>query len=203
MIHMDVDAVFFANGRLSSLVRVSQLPGTGKPGAAVAVARSIRDRMRRVGVRGSTAAPSERLVREVHQVIRAERTVDSLVDARDFEAVFGTIDRAGLARAPVGFWMQTWNKVCWRASLNGFARRAQAACEAAVAPDTTHVSARDSRGLARALSGDIKGAIADFAYVVEHSGAGVFLDKRAAWLEALRAGNNPFTQQLLDELRKQ
>jgi hypothetical protein len=203
MIHMDVDAVFFANGRLSSLVRVSQLPGTGKPGAAVVVARSIRDRMRRVGVRGSTAAPSERLVRAVHQVIRAERTVDSLVDARDFEAVFGTIDRAGLARAPVGFWMQTWNKVCWRASLNGFARRAQAACEAAVAPDTTHLSARDSRGLARALSGDIKGAIADFAYVVEHSGAGVFLDKRAAWLEALRAGNNPFTQQLLDELKKQ
>ena len=203
MIHMDVDAVFFAHGRLSSLVLVSQLPGTGKPGVAVAVARTIRDRMRRAAAHGSTVAPSERLVREVQAVIRAERAVDSLVDAGNFDAVFGTIERARLPRAPVGFWVGTWNTVCWQATLHGFAQRAQPACEAAVAPDTTYLPARDSRAVARALSGDTKGAIADLAYLVEHAQAGVFLDKRAKWLEALRAGNNPFTEQVLDELRKQ
>ena len=127
----------------------------------------------------------------------------SLVEARDFPAVFATIERAGLARAPVGFYTRAWNSVCWQASLNGLAQRAQAACEAAVAPDTTVLAARDSRGLARALAGNLKEATADFAYVVEHGKAGAFVDKRAGWLEALRAGKNPFTDQVLDELRKQ
>jgi len=203
MVHMDVDAVFFASGRLSFAVIVTQLPGAGKPGTAAAVARAMQDRVRRVVPRGGTAAPSERLVREVRRVIQAERAVDSLVDAHDYPAAFATIDRAGLARAPVGFWTRTWNKVCWWASLNGLAQRAQAACDAAVAPDTSSVASRDSRGLARALAGDLKGAVVDFAYVVEHSKAGTFLDKRAAWLEALRAGKNPFTAQVLEELRKQ
>src|SRR5439155_761565 len=83
-----------------------------------------QDRVRRVVPRGGTAAPSERLVREVRRVIQAERAVDSLVDAHDYPAAFATIDRAGLARAPVGFWTRTWNKVCWWASLNGLAQRA-------------------------------------------------------------------------------
>ena len=202
MIHMDVDAVFFSSGRLSFAVMVQQLPGTGRPGAAAEVARIVQQRMRRVVPRSGTGAPSERLMREVRRVIAAERSVDSLVDARDFPAVFATIDRAGLARSPVSFWSRTWNNVCWRASLGGLAQRAQAACEAAVAPDTTVLAARDSRGLARALAGDIKGAIADFAYVVEHAKQGTFLEKRAAWLEVLRAGKNPFTEQVLEELRK-
>jgi hypothetical protein len=202
MIHMDVDAVFVSSGRLSVQVIVTQLPGTGKPGAAAAVARGIQERMRRVLPRGG-GAPSERLIREVRRVIQAERAVDSLVDARDFPAVFATIERAGLARAPVGFWTRTWNRVCWWASLSGLAQRAQAACDAAVAPDTTLLTTRDSRGLARALAGDLKGAAVDFAYVVDHAKAGSFLDKRAAWLEALRAGRNPFTDQVLGELRKQ
>jgi len=202
MIHMDVDAVFFSSGRLSFAVMVQQLPGTGRPGAAAEVARAVQQRMRRVLPRSGTGAPSERLIREVRRVIAAERGVDSLVDARDFQAVFATIDRAGLARAPVSFWSRTWNNVCWRASLGGLAQRAQAACDAAVAPDTTVLASRDSRGLARALAGDIKGAIADFAYVVEHAKQGTFLEKRAAWLEVLRAGKNPFTEQVLEELRK-
>jgi len=202
MVRMDIATVFVSSGRLSASVVVSQLPGAGEPGAAAAVARAIQQRLRGAIPR-ATAAPSERLVREVRRVIQAERAVDSLVDARDFHAVFATIERAGLARAPVGFWTVTWNKVCRWASLNGLAGRAQTACEAAVAPDTAVLTFRDSRGLARALAGDTKGAIADFTYLVEHAKAGTFVDKRAAWLEALRAGNNPFTAQVLDELRKQ
>lgn len=203
MVHLDVDAVFFASGRLSFAVIVSQMPGAGKPGTAAAVARAMQDRLRRVVPRGGTSAPSDRQVREIRRVVEAERAVDSLVDARNFPAVFATIDRAALARAPVSFWNSTWNHVCWWGSLSGFAQRAQAACDAAVAPDTSLIAYRDSRGLARALAGDLKGAVVDFGYVVDHSKAGTFLDKRAAWLEALRAGKNPFTEQVLEELRKQ
>ena len=202
MVHMDVDAVFVASGRLSFAVIVTQVPGAGKPGTAAAVARAVQDRMRRVVPRGGASAPSERQVREIRRVVEAERAVDSLVDARNFPAVFAAIDRAALGRAPVGFWRRTWKDVCWWGSLGGFAQRAQAACDAAVAPDTSVISSRDSRGLARALAGDLKGAAQDFAYVVDHSQAGTFLDKRAAWLEALRAGKNPFTEQVLEELRK-
>jgi len=196
-------AAAYLVGSLSFAVIVTQLPGTGKPGTAAAVARVMQDRMHRVVPRGGTSAPSDRQVRDIRRVVEAERAVDSLVDARNFPAVFAAIDRAALARAPVTFWNRTWNEVCWWGSLSGFAQRAQAACDAAVAPDTSVVASRDSRGLARALAGDLKGAVVDFAYVVDHSKAGTFLDKRATWLEALRAGKNPFTEQVLAELRKQ
>ena len=205
ILHMDADVYFLSSGRFSSAVIVHQLPGRGTTGAAAELAREILARMRAALPRGSSPppAPAPRLIQEIRQVIQAERAVDSLVVARQFDAVFATIERARLNRAPVGFWTRTWNQVCWWASLSGFAQRAQAACDSAVAADTTEVAARDSRGLGRALAGNLKGAAADFAYVVEHSDAGTFLDKRAAWLEALRARQNPFTPQVLDELRKQ
>lgn len=203
VLHIDADAYFLSSGRFSSVVVVQQLPGTGKTGAAAELARSILARMNAVLPRASSAAPSPRLIQEVRRVIQAERAVDSLVEARQFDAAFTAIERARLNRAPVGFWTRTWNRVCWWGSLGGFAQRAQSACDAAVAVDSTDVGARDSRGLGRALAGNLKGATTDFAYVVEHSEAGSFLDKRAAWLEALRAGKNPFTPQVLDELRKQ
>jgi hypothetical protein len=45
--------------------------------------------------------------------------------------------------------------------------------------------------LVRALLGDMEGAVEDF----EFSG------QREAWIEALRAGTNPFTSEVLAELR--
>ncbi|HET8712860.1 MAG TPA: DUF3857 domain-containing transglutaminase family protein [Gemmatimonadales bacterium] len=203
ILHLDVDMYFLSSGRLSSVIAVQQMPGSGTTGAAAQLARSIEGRMSSALPRASSSAPSPRLIQEIRRVIQAERAVDSLVEARQFEAVFAAIERARLNRAPVGFWTRTWNRVCWWGSLGGFAQRAQTACDSAVAVDTTDVSTRDSRGLGRALAGNLKGATSDFAYVVEHSEAGAFLDKRAAWLEALRAGRNPFTPQVLDELRKQ
>lgn len=200
----DVEVLLLANGRASSAVIVTQLPGAGKAGTADSVARTIATRMRAALPPGSVGrAPSPRLLQQIRQVIQAERAVDSLVEARQFDSVFATIARARLNQAPVSFWKRTWHRVCWYGSLHGHAARALASCDAAVALDTATITSRDGRGLARALSGDLKGATTDFAYVVEHASAGTLLDKRAAWLEALRAGNNPFTPQVLDELRKQ
>lgn len=200
---VDVDVVAFARGRLSASVVVTRPPGGSDPPGAAAVAREMLQRMQRV-LPGATGAQAPGpLVAAVSAIVDAEQVVDSLVDARDFEAAFRTIERARLTRAPVGFAASTWNSVCWWASLHGHARRASPACEAAVAPDTSIVAYRDSRGLARALLGDLNGARDDFAYVVANAGAGDFLDQRAAWLAALRAGDNPFTPEVLEGLRKQ
>ena len=60
---------------------------------------------------------------------------------------------------------------------------------------------RDSRGLARALTGDYAGAIEDFEYYVEHSGNDTSVAKREAWIAELEAGRNPFDDETLETLR--
>jgi hypothetical protein len=39
--------------------------------------------------------------------------------------------------------------------------------------------------------------------VVSHAAEGAFHDSRSEWLSKLRAGQNPFTEDVLDELRKE
>jgi hypothetical protein len=197
----DVTVVVFARGRVSGRVTVMQAAGEGDPAGADSLAREVERRVRAIGLAPDEAPPRAALVDAVRRVADAEAVVDSLVDARAFDAAFRAIERARLARAPVGFSAGTWNGVCWWGSLYGHARRALAACDAAVAPDTTDLSIRDSRGLARALAGDLPRARDDFEYVVKRAPAGTFLDIRAKWLEALRAGNSPFTEEVLNELK--
>ena len=59
----------------------------------------------------------------------------------------------------------------------------------------------DSRGLARALTGDIEGAIIDFQVYVEWTSNKEEKTQRQEWIKALQAGENPFTDELLKELR--
>ena len=201
-IRMDADAVIFVRGRLSASVVVSRPPGASDPPGAVAIARELLRRMHDAVPGVTEPAPKAALVAAVTRVVDAEHAVDSLVEARDFEAAFRMVEGARLSRAPVGFSASTWNGLCWYASLNGYAARALAACDAAVAPDTTNLAYRDSRGLGRALAGDLAGARDDFAYVVAHAEPGQFYETRAAWLNTLRAGENPFTAEVLDGLRR-
>jgi transglutaminase-like putative cysteine protease len=199
---LDLDAVVFARGRLSASVVVTHEPGGSDPPAAASVARDMLERMRRIAPTASEATPAPALLAAVGRVVDAEHVVDSLVEARDFAGAFRAIERARLSRAPVGFAANTWNSLCWYASLYGHATRAIPACEAAVAPDTTNLAFRDSRGLGRALAGDLAGARVDFEYVVANTD-GPFHDERAAWLETLRAGTNPFTPDVLERLKRE
>lgn len=198
---MDVDAVVFARGRLTASIAVLRPPGASDPAGAIAMAQEMLRRMRSVMPEATEAPPPAALVAAIGRVVDAERAVDSLVEAKDFDGAFRTVERARLSRAPVGFSASTWNGLCWYASLAGQARRAMPACEAAVAPDPTIVAYRDSRGLARALTGDLDGARDDFAYCVTNAPPGEFHDTRAAWLAALHAGENPFTPEVLEQLR--
>jgi acetyl esterase/lipase len=94
-----------------------------------------------------------------------------------------------------------WNQLCWNGSLWEHAAEVMAACERAVALAPDNGGIRDSRGLARALTGDIAGAIEDFEAFVSSGNSDGLRAQRLDWIDALRAGEDPFTPELLSSLR--
>ncbi|MGJ5672431.1 MAG: AAA-like domain-containing protein [Nostochopsis sp.] len=97
----------------------------------------------------------------------------------------------------------SWNNLCWEGSLRGYAKDVMFACEKAVflLPDDGNV--HDSRGLARALTGDTKGAVEDFqVYIqwIDNPGAKA---KRQSWVKDLSAGKNPLTPEVLQKLQSE
>ncbi len=95
------------------------------------------------------------------------------------------------------------NSICWFGSLYGYAAVALPACEAAVARIPESTNFRDSRGLARALTGDRAGAIDDFRFYIEKApeDAAAAKEARRRWIDTLQKGENPFTEETLSELR--
>jgi hypothetical protein len=107
-----------------------------------------------------------------------------------------------------------WDLLCWAGVLHNHAAEVLYASETATRLNPDWPIYRDTRGLARALTGDLRGAIEDFEFVVkELHGQGTFRSKhktlrqedaelRQEWLEALRLGQNPLTPEVLKLLRK-
>ncbi len=101
------------------------------------------------------------------------------------------------------------NYLCWKGSTNRFAPMVLPACERAVALAPEEGNYRDSRGLARALTGNRAGAIEDFTVALElinslpdHGGYdAAFLGQREAWIAALKGGKDPFDPDTLRQLR--
>ncbi|MCL2934883.1 MAG: trypsin-like peptidase domain-containing protein, partial [Trichodesmium sp. MAG_R03] len=94
-----------------------------------------------------------------------------------------------------------WNTLCRYGSLYKKAADVMFACEKAVVLSPKDGDIIDSRGLARALTGDIEGAIIDFQVFVEWTSNEERKAQRQEWIKALQAGENPFTDELLKELR--
>ena len=98
------------------------------------------------------------------------------------------------------------NSMCWFGSLSGFASQVMPACEAAIAlaPPADRDYWRDTRGGARALTGDYAGAIEDFQAFVDWTKGNAQYDtmrtQRESWIATLKTGKNPFDKQLLDSL---
>ena len=61
---------------------------------------------------------------------------------------------------------ERWNRLCWFGSLEGHAAVVLHACEQAVTLAPDDGSVRESRGIARALTGDYNGAIADLEFFI-------------------------------------
>jgi hypothetical protein len=100
----------------------------------------------------------------------------------------------------------TWNNICWFGSLDKQAEYVFFACDNAVkfAPPEEKSGYQGSRGVARALRGDTSGAIADFeVYIADPEINETDKVQRRQWIEALKKGENPFTDEVLDGLKNQ
>ncbi|MCT7961281.1 pentapeptide repeat-containing protein [Laspinema sp. D1] len=100
-----------------------------------------------------------------------------------------------------------WNALCWCGCLYGNATDVLDAGEKAVNLEPDNIDYQESRGLARALTGDLAGALTDFQAVLDsgrfnHWEEHKQREQRQRWVEALKAGENPFTPEELEALRK-
>jgi tetratricopeptide (TPR) repeat protein len=100
------------------------------------------------------------------------------------------------------------NLFCWGLAIEQQSKQALPYCQQAVTVDPRPVFL-DSRGLVYALLGDYPAAVADFQtyadWLEEQPGKSqqTQLARRKAWINALQADENPFTPQLLAELRRE
>jgi tetratricopeptide (TPR) repeat protein len=99
----------------------------------------------------------------------------------------------------------SWNVLCWHGCLWGYAADIMGACERAVALAPGNAVIADSRGLARALTGDYAGAAEDFRSYAEwlekHGGSEREIGMREFWISELDAGRNPLDEAALAELK--
>ena len=101
-----------------------------------------------------------------------------------------------------------WNSLCFYGSLNRFEVEVMFACDQAVklAPQDSKARYQANRGIAKALIGDKTGAIEDLqAYVNSPYIFSVddeeYQAKLQGWIKELKAGKNPFTDEVLQDLR--
>jgi lipoprotein NlpI len=88
---------------------------------------------------------------------------------------------------------ESWNSLCWDASLNGDAAAVvDDACEKAVELNPNNGAIRDSRGVARAIVGRLDEALEDFRYFVQQSSIPAkYRTRRQRWIEQILQGTNP------------
>jgi hypothetical protein len=128
--------------------------------------------------------------------------VDTLIDAKDYKSALQKLQQMD-AEAQPGYQLlsNVWNTLCWKGATDGKAKLVQPACERAVALDPDLISFVDSRGLDRALIGDYHGAIEDFNRVLDSPDMSESRkEERAAWVRALKKGEDPFTREVLAKI---
>ncbi len=95
----------------------------------------------------------------------------------------------------------SWNKLCWYSSLHRQAEKVIFACKKAVQLAPGNKNFLDSRGIAKALTGDIDGAIKDFEAFIAWTHKKSNKTQRQGWVESLKNSENPFTPEELEYLR--
>ncbi len=135
---------------------------------------------------------------------KVERSVNegnSRLEEKKFKEALAAYTAALKLDPKVEIPTSSWNKLCWDGSLQKQAADVLPACEQAVALAPEDGNIRDSRGLARALTGDTQGAIEDFEAYIAQPGNKDRKAQRQRWVKDLRAGKNPFTDAELKKLR--
>ncbi|MEH1891862.1 MAG: ribosome assembly protein 4, partial [Nostoc sp.] len=135
---------------------------------------------------------------------KAERLVDegsSRLQEKKFKEALAAYTAALKFDPKVEIPADSWNTICWDGSLQKQAADVLPACEKAVALAPEDGKIRDSRGLARALTGDTQGAIEDFEAYIAQTQDKDRKAQRQRWVKDLRMGKNPFTEAELKKLR--
>jgi tetratricopeptide (TPR) repeat protein len=184
---------------------------------------SLLRRARELAEQGHAELAIE-LFRKVAQ-LRPDLSIDPKAEARNSEingllekgkefAWHGKVDDALAAYERIGelnpqfeIPAEEWDRLCWNGSLFGHAADVLEACEKAVQLDPGtglyggKFLARESRGIARALSGDIGGAIDDFQAFIEWTDDDAKREQYQGWVDAHNSGSNAFAREEIDKLR--
>ncbi|MBD2610955.1 ribosome assembly protein 4 [Nostoc punctiforme FACHB-252] len=135
---------------------------------------------------------------------KAERLVDegnNPLQQKKFKEALAAYTAALKFDPKVQIPTSSWHAICWDGSLQKQAADVLPACEKAVAVAPEDGNIRDSRGLARALTGNTQGAIEDFEAYIAQTQNKDSKAQRQRWVKDLRAGKNPFTDAELKKLR--
>ncbi|MEH1768738.1 MAG: nSTAND1 domain-containing NTPase [Nostoc sp.] len=135
---------------------------------------------------------------------KAERLVDegnSRLQEKKFKEALAAYTAALKFDPKVEIPTSSWNTLCRDGSLQKQAADVLPACEKAVALAPEDSNNRDSRGLARALTGDTQGAITDFEAYIAQTQDKDSKAQRQRWVKDLQAGKNPFTEAELKKLQ--
>jgi tetratricopeptide (TPR) repeat protein len=131
------------------------------------------------------------LIVKGQQLVEQGNVKDALAAYAEAQRLYPTLEISDVS----------WNTLCWEGSLWGHASEVMTACKQAVSLSPEEGYIHDSRGLARAQTGDIDGAIADFQAYIGQLRDEKKRSQRQRWIDALRAGQNPFTPEELERLR--
>ncbi len=108
------------------------------------------------------------------------------------------VSEATVADNPIG-----GNNLCWYGSFWGLADVVLPLCERAVEQQPEDPAHLDTRGVARALTGDLAGALADLRVARKRAGDSWSAEekaKRDGWIASLIEGVNPFAGDGLSRL---
>ena len=135
---------------------------------------------------------------------KAERSVDegnSHLEKKKFKEALAAYTAALKLDPKAEISADSWNTICRDGSLQKQAADVLPACEKAVALAPKDGNNRDSRGLARTLTGNYQGAIEDFEAYIAQTEDKNSKAQRQRWVKDLRAGKNPFTDAEIKKLR--
>nr|MDJ0553734.1 hypothetical protein [Microcoleaceae cyanobacterium MO_207.B10] len=124
-----------------------------------------------------------------------------LIRSKNFDAGILAYEEAQKLDGKLEITGVDWNTICWHGSLHERAKDVMFACERAVKLVPENGNIIDSRGLARALTGDFSGAIKDFEVFIEWTDNAEKKAQRQGWVDALKKAENPFTEEVLEELK--
>jgi len=159
--------------------------------------RRLNELQKGIVVNPARRARGQRLSQELSGFDAADRQgiLDGMSRAQEYDDL-----RRAEGLLPLS--LQPSLRLCRRGAVLGEARRALPFCENAVELLPRDGYAHDSRGLARAVLGDLRGAREDFSAAL----AGLTdadRQKRQDWLRSLDAGHNPITPEVLREIARE